>query len=153
MNRAIKHSDSGVFKVVLQQRNIMHNVQTLWITNVQDMKFNGRKIYNILQMDISNVVWCKLVLHNKARPRAILALWMLCHGKLPTQMRLHRWGMINTTKCVFCDQDETIEHLFFDYVELERIWKAILSWICIQHELGNWTSDLNWLLLHYRGKG
>ncbi|XP_058782964.1 uncharacterized protein LOC131657602 [Vicia villosa] len=153
INRAIKPSDAGVFKAILQQRDLVQNVQTLWMTMLQDKKCNGRKIYNMLQGGISNGVWYNLVLDNKARPIAVFALWMLCHRKLPTRMRLHRWGMINITTCVFCDQEETIDHMFFDCVVLKRIWKAVLNWMGIHHDPGNLTYELNWLLLHYRGKG
>ncbi|XP_058767868.1 uncharacterized protein LOC131641583 [Vicia villosa] len=114
MDRAVKTSDSGVFKAILKQRILVQQWHNEWLTMVQTHKFNGRKFYNLLQMDCPSVEWYNLVFHNKARPRAVFTLWMLCHGKLPTRMRLHRWGM---------------------------------------HEPGSWTHEMNWFLLHYRGKG
>ncbi|XP_058775609.1 uncharacterized protein LOC131649882 [Vicia villosa] len=120
---------------------------------IQENKFNGKKFYHMMHPDSPNHEWDNLVIHNKARPRAVFTFWMLCHRKLPTRMRLFRWGMVNSTVCTFCDQDETIDHLFFDCCVTQRIWKGVLNWMHIQHESGNWEHELKWLLLHYRGKG
>ncbi|XP_058746135.1 uncharacterized protein LOC131619009 [Vicia villosa] len=153
MDRAVKTSDSGVFKAILQQRILVQQWHNEWLTMVQTHKFNGRKFYNLLQMDCPSVEWYNLAFHNKARPRAVFTLWMLCHGKLPTHMRLHRWGMVQTTACGFCDKDETIDHIFFECVILKWIWQRVLNLPRFQHEPGSWTHEMNWFLLHYRGKG
>lgn len=108
MNRTTELFDYGIFKAILQQRNNVNEVQTLWDFMLKVGKFCGMKVYHRLLSDIPNVLWCSLVLHNRAMPRA----FMICHGKLATRVRLHRWGMVPTTQYLFCDQDETIDHLF-----------------------------------------
>lgn len=119
----------------------------------QAKDFKGRQIYHLLQKDNLDVIWHNLVLHNKARPRAVFALWMVCHGKLPTRTRLHRWGMVSITNCVFCDHDETIDHVFFESGVLNRLWKKVLAWMHIHHDPCDWKSELHWILIHYNGKG
>lgn len=79
-----------------------------------------------------------------------MILWMNCHGKFATRVRLHRFGMVVNTQCVFCDKDETIDHLFLGYGEFKRIWIKVLRWLRIQHDPCEWDTILKWLLLHYR---
>ncbi|XP_058747226.1 uncharacterized protein LOC131620243 [Vicia villosa] len=152
MVRAPKQTDSAIFKAILQQRDRVqqHNEgQNL----LQDNRFNGRKFYKLMQTDCPDVSWANLVIHNRARSRAVFTLWMLCHRKLPTRMRLHRWGLVHSTVCVFCDQDETIDHLFFSCETTKRIWRSVLNWLHIQHDPDCWEHEVLCLLVHYRGKG
>ncbi|KAH1264861.1 hypothetical protein GmHk_01G000690 [Glycine max] len=102
MHRIFKGPDSGIFKTILLQRDNIRNMQNVWNEMLQSGRFIGRKVYGNLLPDTPNVVWAKLILHNRARPRAIFTLWMICHGNLATKARLHRFEMLNNNQCVFC---------------------------------------------------
>lgn len=99
-------NDSVIFKAILQQRDIVTEVQTLWDHMLQKGKFFGRKLYHELISDTPIVLWCNLVLHKRARPREVMILWMIYHGKLATRMRLHKFGMVANTQCMSCYQAE-----------------------------------------------
>jgi hypothetical protein len=126
MNREIKNDDSGIFKAIMQRRGTVALVQSLWDTMLQEGKFNGRKLYKALLPDAPTSNWCNLVLHNTARPKAVFILWLMCHGRLATRMRLHRLGLITNTQCVFCASDETLDHLFFGCLVSKQIWCKVL---------------------------
>ncbi|CAK8544456.1 unnamed protein product [Lathyrus sativus] len=131
MNRMVKNSDSNIFKTILLQRENIGNMQDAWNEMVQAGRFIGRRVYVNLLPATPNVVWVKLILHNRARPRAIYTLWMISHGKLATKARLNRFGMVNNNKCVFCSAVETIDHLFFECTILRQAWVETLLWIGI----------------------
>ncbi|CAK8562508.1 unnamed protein product [Lathyrus sativus] len=128
-------------------------MQMVWNEMMQARKFIGRRVYAKLLPATPNVAWAKLILHNRARPRAIYTLWMICHGKLGTKVRLHRLGMVNNNQCVFCPAAETIDHLFFECDTLRKTWVEILHWIGISHIPGNWNEELKWMLNCFGGKG
>ena len=61
--------------------------------------------------------------------------------------------MISNNICVFCDKEETVDHLFFGCTKLKSIWKVVLNWLRIIHVPGFWFEEMNWILRHYHGKG
>lgn len=73
-----------------------------------------KKVYRLLIDDKNRVSWNSLLLHNIARPKAKLTLWMLCHGHLPTKDRLVRFSFIENKICSICGlTDENANHIFF----------------------------------------
>ncbi|CAK8572209.1 unnamed protein product [Lathyrus sativus] len=142
LTRTDKASDSGIFKTILLQRDNLVNIQNTWNEILQTGKFLGRKVYQSLLPITPNVTWAKLILHNRARPQAIITLWMICHDKLPTKARLFRLGMLQNNKCGFCNEEETIDHLFFCCFKLKQIWSGVLQWMGIQRIPTRWKEEM-----------
>ncbi|XP_058773286.1 uncharacterized protein LOC131647414 [Vicia villosa] len=97
--------------------------------------------------------WYKLLMHNYARPRAKLIFWLACHDRLATKSRLVKMGMLKDSKCSFCSNVETIQHLFFECEEMRKLWCTILKWIQMDHAPNNWDEELSWINKFGRGKG
>lgn len=148
MERVNKASDSSLFKAIMQQRSVVQQIEP--VQTAMGQEFKGRQINHA---DSPDVTWHNLILHNKAMPRVVFVLQMLCHEKLPTRMRLHRWGMVSITNCVFCYHDEIIDHVFFECEIFNRLWKRVLAWMHIQHDPYDWQNVLKWILRNYNGKG
>lgn len=55
-------------------------------------KFQMKKMYDNFNDNAQTVTWNKLFHGNIARPRAIMTLWLKCHGKFATKERLKRLG-------------------------------------------------------------
>jgi len=51
--------------------------------------------------------------------------WYLKRGVVLTKDNLAKRNWSGSKKCVFCSQDETIQHLFFDCHYAKFIWRAI----------------------------
>ena len=48
---------------------------------------------------------------------------------LPTNYWLHKWKIRENNTCTFCEtQVETLEHLFYDCVYVQRLWKSVQLW-------------------------
>ncbi|XP_058726890.1 uncharacterized protein LOC131598292 [Vicia villosa] len=97
--------------------------------------------------------WYKLLMHNYARPKAKLIFWLACHNRLATKSRLVKMGMLKDSKCSFCNNVETIQHLFFECEEMRKIWCIILKWIQLEHAPHNWDEELCWIINIGKGKG
>lgn len=105
-------------------------------------KYVTRKIYHMLRGDKPKVTWRKIFYGNLARPIAKFILWMTCLDRLPTKDRLHRFGVVTDSKCVFCGLIETCDHLFFECATTKKVWADILRWISIMRIPGGWHSEL-----------
>lgn len=57
-----------------------------------------------------------------ARPIANFIIWMILNGKLLTKDRPMRYDLINDIKYYFCENDESMDHLFFSCDGSKNIW-------------------------------
>jgi hypothetical protein len=55
-------------------------------------------------------------------PKIHLFLWLLSHNKLVTIDNLNRKGFNKPSQCKFCDEHDSITHLFFEYVVAKAVW-------------------------------
>lgn len=60
--------------------------------------------------DSEQVPWKRMFYGNAARPRALMTLWLDCHGKLPIKERLHWFSMLDNNIRCFCSNVEIIDH-------------------------------------------
>jgi hypothetical protein len=60
-------------------------------------------------------------------PRIHLFYWLLSHNKLATvdNLNLNKKGLNKPVQCSFCNEEETINHLFFECVVARAIWSMI----------------------------
>lgn len=136
-----------ILKKVFAHKHLIANIQQLWSGMLQSRNFSMKKVYNLLIDDNNRVSWNSLLLHNIARPKAKLALWMLCHGHLPTKDRLIRFGFIHDNLCSMCGKsDENMNHIFFTCPNTSKICKDILTWLDINHTPGMWKDEINWII-------
>ncbi|CAI8617040.1 unnamed protein product [Vicia faba] len=59
-------ASSGIFKAILQQRALVPDLTGLWGSMLNEGKFYTNKVYNELISDRDKVIWCNLILRNKA---------------------------------------------------------------------------------------
>ncbi|XP_058725538.1 uncharacterized protein LOC131596817 [Vicia villosa] len=154
MSTVVKKDSTWIYKSIMQQREILGQVQHHWDFAVSNHKFSMRKFYLTLNDDHTRVSWFRLMCHNRARPRAILCLWITCHGRFSTKVRLAQFGMFQDRICSLCEeQEETIDHLFFACSITKGIWSTVLQWLNIHHTPQDWTHELAWITGYAKGKG
>jgi hypothetical protein len=54
-------------------------------------------------------------------PKIHLVLWLLAHNKLATVDNLNKKGLDKPKSCRFCEEDESIAHLFFECIVAKAI--------------------------------
>jgi hypothetical protein len=62
----------------------------------------------------------------KVPPKIHFFLWLLFHNKLLTRDNLVKRQNVDDLTCVFCNEEESCQHLFFDCVVASKIWKDIV---------------------------
>ena len=81
-------------------------------------------------------------------------LWFLFNGVTLTKDNLAKRQWNGSTKCCFCNMDETIQHLFFDCHFAKFIWRVVFisSGInppsSISYLFGNWLVGINRKLMY-----
>ncbi|XP_058752774.1 uncharacterized protein LOC131625952 [Vicia villosa] len=119
----------------------------------QQEKFKSRDVYRELQVSVEDVQWKSLFFKNLARLKAKFIMWVACHNRLATKERLHRFGLLNSICCCFCNATETLTHLMFECVKTRVIWKYVLDWLQINHTPRGWNEEMRWMLDRSKGKG
>lgn len=147
-----KANYSWIMKDILKQREVLLDVQGLWNHMHTVGKLSMKKMYLKLNVDDPKVLWNCMFNGNKARPRAQMMLWLVCHGKLATKSRLYRLKLIDNMQCYFCDKEETLNHLLFGFAELRIIWQKVITWIHFHHDPMEWDEEIKWLMLQGKGK-
>jgi hypothetical protein len=75
--------------------------------------------------------------------------WYLCKGVVLTKDNLAKRNWHGSKKCVFCPQDETIKHLFFQCHFARSIWSVIqvnstlIPPCSITNIFGNWLNGID----------
>jgi hypothetical protein len=62
----------------------------------------------------------------KVPPKIHFFLWLLAHNKLLTRDNLVKRQSVDDLTCVFCNEDESCQHLFFDCVVAAKLWDDIV---------------------------
>lgn len=83
-----------------------------WDIVIQTRTYKTSSMYKCLRGDKQHVSWKKVLYDNYAIPRVTFTFWMTLMDKLNTKDRLLKIGSVKNNKCVFCQQDETINHFF-----------------------------------------
>jgi hypothetical protein len=64
---------------------------------------------------------CKL----RVPPRMHFFLWLVSKNKLVTRDNLEKRRRVDDKSCLFCSEDESTHHLFFDCVVAEQAWNVL----------------------------
>jgi hypothetical protein len=56
-------------------------------------------------------------------PKIQLFLWLLSHNKLARVDNLNRKGMSKPEQCSFCNENESIRHIFFEFIVARVMWQ------------------------------
>jgi hypothetical protein len=61
----------------------------------------------------------------KVPPRLHVFLWLWVNNKILTRDNLAKRQHFDDLTCVFCAENESCEHLFFDCVVVKEVWRAV----------------------------
>ncbi|CAJ2669420.1 unnamed protein product [Trifolium pratense] len=150
MTMPVNQSCSWILKTILKQRESIPYIQG-W----ENMKGKAitRTIYKLLREDYPLVDWKTVMYQNMARPRAVFIFWLACHSRLATKDRLLKFGLNVNLQCCFCNQEESINHLFFGCTDMKLVWQKVLQWLQVDHVPMAWSGELRWITRQSKGKG
>jgi hypothetical protein len=74
-----------------------------------------------LNEDSDSLVWC----YTKSGVYSSQPFYSVISFKLATVDNLNRKGMDKPVQCCFCNENETVDHLFFQCVVAKVVWKLV----------------------------
>jgi hypothetical protein len=72
-------------------------------------------------------------------------LWLLCNNKVLTRDNLAKRRKVDNMNCLFCNEQETVSHLFFDCCVVKVFWKQIVE-VCGKSLGTDFQSVAKWWL-------
>ncbi|XP_010433774.1 PREDICTED: uncharacterized protein LOC104717843 isoform X2 [Camelina sativa] len=118
-----------------------------WVVEDNSCKgFSTRKTWDALRPRAPLVDWHDSVWFKGAMPRHAFNMWIANLDRLPTKMRLVRWGMNINSTCDLCSlYQETRDHLFLACDYARSIWLATNSRLGLpQIYFTSWSDLISW---------
>lgn len=153
LNLSFRRSIVGI--KLVEWQTMIHLLATVNLTPVRDTfvwtahrngAFSTRSMYyNLISIPNYNrgcLLW-KLKLPLKIK----IFLWYLGRGLILTKDNLAKRRWRGSPKCSFCNQNENIQHLFFDCYIAKTVWRIIYFTlkidppVNINHIMGDWESN------------
>lgn len=89
--------------------------------------YSSQSLYTIINFRGVQPMYIPSVWKINVPPWIQIFLCLLSHNKLMTKDNLLKRGMEKPKECMFCTEDETICHLFFECVVAKMIWHFVLE--------------------------
>jgi hypothetical protein len=84
-------------------------------------QFSTSSCYSIISFRGVTPVYILAIWSLVIPPRVHIFLWLLSNNKLMTRDNLQKINLVKPVCCMFCSEDESIEHLFFRCIIVEHI--------------------------------
>lgn len=85
-----------------------------------------------------------------------MVVYTVCciNRRLATKDRLAQWGLVDSLTCPLCqEEDEDIDHLFFQCSYAAGVWSKILAWQGITRTSMKWQDEVHWAIRYMKGRG
>jgi hypothetical protein len=81
--------------------------------------------YAVISFRRVTLVYLSAISNIVVPPKIHLVLWLLANNKLAIVDNLNKKGLGKPVQCSFCNEAETINHLFFECVVAKTIWSMM----------------------------
>jgi hypothetical protein len=115
---------------MLQWLEIQHIAQSITLNDMKDSLiwmweasrlYSVKSMYAVINFGGIKPINIHCVWKLKVPPKIHFFLWLLFHNKLLTRDNLVKRQNIDDLTCVFCNEVESFQHLFFDCVIASKI--------------------------------
>lgn len=113
---------------------VIELVSTIQISPVEDEMvwqfsskgtFTTQSLYKIVNFRGISQVHIPAVWGLKIPPRVQMFLWLLMNNRTLTRDNLAKRQKLKDETCLFCEEKETCQHLFFDCAVARRLWQVV----------------------------
>ena len=97
-------------------------------------KYSAQSLYDIVNDRGIKQLYTLVTWKIKVPPRIHIFLWLLANNRILTRDNLAKRREVQDKMCLFCSENESVNHLFFDCCVARQCW-AVISEI-LQFEIG-----------------
>jgi hypothetical protein len=87
--------------------------------------YSSQSLYGVINFKGVIPVYIPAVWKLLVSPRVHFFLWLMSHNKLLTRDNLAKRIKIDDPSCLFCGEDESIDHVFFECVVARQAWGLV----------------------------
>ncbi|XP_075099181.1 uncharacterized protein LOC142176040 [Nicotiana tabacum] len=110
-------------------------------------------MYHQLREDYPKMPWRKLTFNNYVVPRWGFILNLALQPRLHTKDKVAGCGSMIDQTCELCkEENETMQHLFFECKVTREVWERLLKWQGIQRSLMTWDEEVELASKEMEGK-
>ena len=91
-------------------------------------RFSVKSVYNVLTISDSGP-YHKKIWKGKVPAKIKIFLWLLMNNAILTKDNLLRRKWVGSPICYFCNQEETVAHLFFQCSTAKAVWAIVAQCI------------------------
>lgn len=107
--------------------------QILWSFS-SNGKYSVQSLYAVINHRGVVPLYVPAVWNLKIPPRVQIFLWLLSKNKVLTRDNLAKRRAVSDKTCLFCNDPESVCHLFFDCLVAKRLWLAIAEILELRHD-------------------
>jgi hypothetical protein len=89
--------------------------------------YSSQSLYSVINFRGIQPVFVPAVWKLMIPPRIHFFLWLLSNNKLLTRDNLEKRRNLDNSKCLFCEEKKSIDHLFYSYVVAKQAWEVVLE--------------------------
>jgi hypothetical protein len=107
--------------------------------------YSSQSLYRVINFRGVSPVFVPAVWKLRVPPRIHFFLWLLSNDKLLTRNNLEKRRKVEDVTCLFCNESESIAHLFFECVVAKQAWLMLAEVIGFNVGLDYETMATCWL--------
>jgi anaerobic selenocysteine-containing dehydrogenase len=107
----LKNIWDKIWALAMSYRLTENKDKILWKWDTKG-KFTVKSVYNALTEGESGS-YLKQIWRGKIPPKIKFFMWLMSNGAVLTKDNMLRRNWVGDPECYFCDNNESIEHLFF----------------------------------------
>lgn len=107
--------------------------------------FSSQSLYRIINFRGVQPVHTPAIWGLKITPRVHFFLWLLTQNKVLTKDNVSKRKQVEDRRCLFCCEEESAQHLFFECVVAKQMWICISD--CLDVNLGSCFESIGKLWL------
>ncbi|XP_013751229.1 uncharacterized protein LOC106453535 [Brassica napus] len=149
LQRRRRNHRSEIFNIIEavmeQQRSNLTNTAdySIWKSSSDTYKsvFTTKNTWNLLHQEGTTVEWCKGLFKHHT-PKFAFFTWLALHNRLSTGDRMLQWNAGVSSACIFCNQFETRDHIFFSCTYSAAVWSQLMRGLLRTRYTTIWTEVL-----------
>jgi mannosylglycoprotein endo-beta-mannosidase len=87
--------------------------------------YSSSSCYNIISYRGVTPIFIPSIWTLVVPPRVHIFLWLFANNKLMTRDNMLKRNLGKPTDCIFCSEEESVDHLFFSCIVATKIWELV----------------------------
>jgi hypothetical protein len=117
------------WELIVEQVSLNEDLNALVWCYEKSGTYSSHSCYSIISYRRVKPVYIPVIWSIVVPPKIHLFLWLVAYNKLATVDNLNKKGLMKNPQCCFCNENESVSHLFFECVVAKVLWKYVSEFL------------------------